>query len=96
MDETDRVLDRLRRIDELRGADARPEAVLGELRQLLDEGEAWLADERRRRGPEAGQAGLALDGLREALDRAAASAVRQAPGGDAERRETEVTSAPED
>jgi hypothetical protein len=98
MDETDRVLDRLRRIDELRGAEARPEAVLRELRELLGEGEAWLARERRRRsaqGPEAGQAEAALDGLREALDRAATRAVEQAVGDLAEPSKSEVRSAPE-
>jgi hypothetical protein len=40
MDETDAVLRRLRRIEQLRGA-AQPTAVLDELRLLVPEAEAW-------------------------------------------------------
>jgi hypothetical protein len=45
MDEARRVLERLERIDRLReGGGPRP-VVLGEVRKLLEEGEAWLAAE---------------------------------------------------
>jgi hypothetical protein len=45
MDEARRVLERLERIDRLReGGGPRP-LVLGEVRKLLEEGEAWLAAE---------------------------------------------------
>jgi hypothetical protein len=59
MDEARRVIDRLERIDQLRG-DGAPAAVLrGEVRALLADGERWLATERAE----------GLDGARAALDR---------------------------
>ena len=45
MDEARRVLERLDRIDGLRQAGAEPPRLLGELRELLHEGEAWLVAE---------------------------------------------------
>ena len=63
MDEARRVLDRLERIDRLREeGGARPE-VLGEVRKLLAEGEAWIAaepggTERARKALNACRAGL--------------------------------------
>jgi hypothetical protein len=60
MDEARRVIERLERIDRLRCANGPRAALLGEVRQLLEEGEAWLAAEPA--GTEA---------AREALDRAA-------------------------
>jgi hypothetical protein len=44
MNETDAVLERLERIERLRGA-AQPRAVLDELRLLLPEAEAWARAE---------------------------------------------------
>jgi hypothetical protein len=44
MDETDAVLHRLRRIEQLR-ATAAPAALLGELRLLVPEAEAWARAE---------------------------------------------------
>jgi hypothetical protein len=41
MDEVDRVLTRLHRIDALQAADAARPALLGELRELVGEAEAW-------------------------------------------------------
>jgi hypothetical protein len=59
MDEARRVIDRLERIDQLRG-DGAPAAVLvGEVRALLADGERWLATERAE----------GLDEARAALDR---------------------------
>jgi hypothetical protein len=63
MDEARRVLERLERIEALRDAAAEPRVLLGELRSLLREGEAWLAVE----GSAGGRAGRALAGLEEAL-----------------------------
>jgi hypothetical protein len=44
MDESERVLARLQRIEELR-ATAAPAALLGELRRLVPEAEAWARAE---------------------------------------------------
>lgn len=77
MDEARRVISRLERIEALQGARAPSAALLAEVRQLLREGEAWLAAERRgtARAPEAGAdddataaAAAALDGCRRSLD----------------------------
>ena len=59
MDEARRVIDRLERIDRLRGGGAPAAVLLGEVRALLVDGERWLATER----PEG------LDEARAALDR---------------------------
>lgn len=45
MDEVDRVLTRLRRIDALQTADAARTTLLGELRALVGEAEAWARAE---------------------------------------------------
>jgi len=59
MDEARRVLERLERIEQLRGGGAPAAMLLGEVRALLSDGERWLASER----PEG------LDDARAALDR---------------------------
>ena len=64
MDEARRVLERLERIEVLKGGGAGPCALLGELRALLAEGEAWVAAE----GAGAGRAEEALAELGAALD----------------------------
>jgi hypothetical protein len=46
MDEERRVIERLARIEKLRAQGGSRRAVLGEVRCLLAEGEAWLATER--------------------------------------------------
>jgi hypothetical protein len=46
MDEARKVLERLERIEALKAANAEPGALLGELRALVADGEAWLATER--------------------------------------------------
>ena len=46
MDEARKVIRRLERIEALQSSHAPPETLLGEVRQLLTEGEAWLAAER--------------------------------------------------
>jgi hypothetical protein len=46
MDEARRVIDRLERIDRLRGDGAPAEVLLSEVRALLTDGERWLATER--------------------------------------------------
>jgi hypothetical protein len=46
MDEARRVLERLERIERLRGDGAPAAILLGEVRALLSEGERWLATER--------------------------------------------------
>jgi len=50
MDESEAVLERLRRIEALDRADAGPGELVGELRALLSEAESWS----RREGGEAG------------------------------------------
>lgn len=57
------MLSRLARIEALTQAGAEPAAVLGELRELLAEAEAWS----QREGGEAAR--LAVAGLRSALER---------------------------
>jgi hypothetical protein len=59
MDEARRVIDRLERIDRLRGDGAPAEVLLSEVRALLADGEEWLATERAQ----------GLDEARAALDR---------------------------
>jgi hypothetical protein len=54
MDDTDRVLARLARIERLR-ATAPPATVLGELRQLVPEAEAWARAEGDARAARAAQ-----------------------------------------
>jgi len=44
VEEARRVLDRLKRIEALRRAQASPAVILREVRSLLAEGEAWLAE----------------------------------------------------
>jgi hypothetical protein len=90
MDEAHRVLERLRRIEELREAGAEPSRVLGELRALLAEGEDWLAAERvaaEERGggdklhqDETERAAESLTSLQQALDRRAAEVARAEDG----------------
>lgn len=46
MDEARRVIRRLERIEALQSTEAPAAQLLGEVRQLLAEGEAWLAAER--------------------------------------------------
>ena len=70
MDEAKRVIDRLRKIDELRAASAQPDALLDELRGLLRDGAAWAAAE----GVGTHNARRALAGLQEALATADADA----------------------
>ena len=59
MDEARRVIDRLERIDRLRGDGAPAEVLLIEVRALLTDGEHWLATEKVE----------GLDEARAALDR---------------------------
>ena len=55
MEEARNVIQRLERIDSLRHLQAPAEELLAEVKQLLAEGEAWLAAERSgARGPGAG------------------------------------------
>lgn len=63
MEEARSVLERLERIESLRRANAGPVELLGELRALLHEAEAWAMVE----GGEAGDA--AVGRLRHALER---------------------------
>jgi hypothetical protein len=65
MEEARKLLERLERIDELSGAERRPEALLAELRALVVEAEAWA---RREQGAEA-STGSVIDALRHAVDR---------------------------
>ena len=64
------MLDRLKRIEALRRAQASPAVILREVRSLLAEGEAWLAAERA--GAEAAGTGRTEHALAE-LDQALAS-----------------------
>ena len=66
MDEARKVIQRLDRIEALQSSQAPAEELLGEVRQLLSEGEAWLAAERDETGGVAGngrrgEAGRATD-----------------------------------
>ena len=64
MDEARRVLERLEHIERLRGNGARANALLAEVRGLLEDGERWLAAER----PEGlDQAHVALERCRSGL-----------------------------
>lgn len=63
MDEARRVMERLERIEELRGRAAPPEELLAELRALLREGHDWAAAE----GQAAAVAERPLERLSEAL-----------------------------
>jgi len=63
MDESQLVLERLQRIEALDRAGAAASVLLPELRELLQEAEAWSKAE----GGEAGES--AVDGLRSALSR---------------------------
>jgi hypothetical protein len=69
MDEARTVIRRLERIDELRSAHAPAAELLGEVRQLLAEGEAWIAAENRGAMPGVAGAvgGLPTDGAAVAL-----------------------------
>jgi hypothetical protein len=75
VDEARRVIERLERIEALRSSRVPAETLLGEVRQLLREGEAWLAAEhagtRRATGGAVGdlhaEAAAALDGCRATL-----------------------------
>lgn len=62
MDQARAVLDRLERIDALRQADAPAGVLLGEVRSLLSEAEAWVEADRPGRVAES-----ALERCREAL-----------------------------
>lgn len=57
MDEARRVIRRLERIETLQGAQAPAADLLAEVRQLLREGEAWLAVEHENGRPGDGKAG---------------------------------------
>jgi hypothetical protein len=61
MEEARSVLDRLRRIDELKADGAPADVLLGEVRALLGEAEAWIEAEG------ASEAAPALESSREAL-----------------------------
>ena len=71
MDEARTVIRRLERIESLRGGDAPAAELLAEVRQLLREGEAWLAVEREGAG-ERGADGRAV-GPDRRMDGAAAA-----------------------
>jgi hypothetical protein len=73
MDEARRVLDRLERIEELRGQGAPPGRLIPELRALVREGLSWAASE----PAGTGAARAALDELGSRLD------AREAAAGDA-------------
>jgi hypothetical protein len=67
MDEARRLLERLERIDRLRERGGARPVMLGEVRKLLEEGEAWIAaepdgTERARDALDACRAGLAEAG----------------------------------
>ena len=70
MDEARKVIRRLERIEALQSAEVPVGELLGEVRQLLAEGEAWLAAERvgASEGPTDGAA-AALAGCRRTLTR---------------------------
>jgi hypothetical protein len=63
MDEARRVIDRLEQIEALRRRSATPVEVLGEVRALLAESEAWLRSEEH-----AEAARDAVDRVRKALE----------------------------
>jgi hypothetical protein len=65
MDEAERVLDRLRRIETLERENAPPDVLLGEVRALLAETEVWIRSEARGNQRAEG----AVQRLRQALGR---------------------------
>lgn len=67
MDEARKVIERLERIEALQSSQAPAETLLGEVRQLLREGEAWLAAEQRAGGAGGAEAAAALAGCRATL-----------------------------
>lgn len=72
MDEARKVIQRLERIEALQSSQAPAEELLGEVRLLLSEGEAWLTAERdgtgvAPRNGRRGEAGRATDGAAAAL-----------------------------
>jgi hypothetical protein len=62
MDEAERVLERLDRIDALRAAGVAPPMLLGEVRGLLSDAESWIRAE-----------GAGTDGAERAVDRCRAA-----------------------
>ena len=80
MDEARRVIRRLERIETLQGAEAPAADLLAEVRQLLREGEAWLAVEHANGGSGGGEAG----GAQTAAAEAALRGCRATIGGEEE------------
>ena len=71
MDEARKVIRRLERIESLQSGQAPAQKLLGEVRLLLSEGEAWLAAERgatRRQGSSADASPCATDRAAAALE----------------------------
>ena len=66
MDEGERVLDRLRKIERLEQENVPADVLLGEVRELLAEAEVWVRSEGRANE----RAEAAVDGLRDALGNA--------------------------
>jgi hypothetical protein len=66
MDEGERVLDRLRKIERLEQENVPADVLLGEVRELLAEAEVWVRSEGRANE----RAEAAVDGLRAALGNA--------------------------
>jgi hypothetical protein len=66
MDEGERVLDRLRKIERLEQENVPADVLLGEVRELLAEAEVWVRSEGRANE----RAEAAVDGLRNALGNA--------------------------
>ena len=84
MDEARKVIERLERIDELRGRGALPRELLQEIRGLLREGEEWLAAERVGTGlPQTERARAAIERCRDRLDAAEDSPPREVVGASA-------------
>jgi hypothetical protein len=71
VDEARKVLRRLQRIEALQSSRAPAEELLGEVRQLLAEGEAWLAAEGSAQG--SGHGGASAAGGARATEEAAAA-----------------------
>jgi hypothetical protein len=67
VDEARKVIQRLERIEALQSSQAPAETLLGEVRQLLREGEAWLAAEQRAGAAGGAGAAAALEGCRTTL-----------------------------
>jgi hypothetical protein len=76
MEEARRVISRLERIEALKGTGGEPGALLAELRELLREGEEWVAAE----GPGTAAARTALGALEGALGVARAERVDSLSG----------------